>query len=786
MEISPESFSKCHHCGANFRGSSQEFFCCAGCKFVYELLQQNGMSEFYRLRDANPPPCPLPQPSIISNFAFFDDPEFKKKFSRDDQQMEFYLEGMTCTACLWLLEKLPELCADVTFARVNMATSTIFVKRSPSGSFATIAGRLNQLGYRPHPIKDEKAASALQKREWHQSLIRVGLAGALTGNIMILAVSNYAGAQGLLLHQFQILLALLATPILTYCAWPFYKAAWSAVASRRLNVDVPIVAALLAGIIMSGVALKNGTDAIYFDSLSMLVFLLLASRLFLKSVQSRHLDISHLENDLLMGAAQRIGANGKVETISALGLRRGDLIQIEGEMKIPVDGRVLNGTGWIETAVMTGESDALQIQTGSSVEAGSCNLSGSWQLLVEKPLQESRLANILREAERSRETKPRMSIFADRIAQWFVGTVMVFALAIVLYFLGSNPQEGFTRALCMIIVTCPCVFGMAIPLSMSLAIRNSARRGIIITNADAVERLWAVKKLFFDKTGTLTSGKMTVLNANAIDASALAIANALECNQSHPVGKSIVQLFQTIGGEKLTATDVEVLPNGRGIAGRVAGDWCTIEPDETSNPQTSLKEVRARFGLFVNSKQRAVFEIGDRLRDEAKDVIGWAREQGYSICLLSGDRKPIAEHCALSLGLEAAEVIAESSPELKSQTIKETKVPCAMIGDGANDAAALTAASVGIAVRGALDASLRASDVYLLRSDLSGLPELFLIANQANSAIKRNLLFTVSFNLLSGALAATGHMTPLWAAVLMPLSSVTVLISAIWTGQAKA
>ncbi|MES2855199.1 MAG: hypothetical protein V4692_05025, partial [Bdellovibrionota bacterium] len=396
--------------------------------------------------------------------------------------LKFYLEAMNCTACLWLLEKLPSLCPDVAWVRVNMSDSTIEISRTQTGSFASIARMLNRLGHRAHPLRESSEASSFRLLERRRDILRIGIAGAATGNIMILAVSVYAGASGILKDQFNILAAILSLPALTYCAWPFYKNALSGLRARHLNLDVPIVAALIAGIAMSVWSFIARSDLFYFDSLSMLVFLLLSSRLLLKSVQSAHLKVTNLEDDLLIGTVERIYANETTERVSSIALKRGDVIRPSENQMIPVDGTVIRGAGVVDTSTMTGESQPLEVTIGSSIEAGFRNLSGDWTLRVDRTTSESRLSLILRDTEQSALNKPRISLFADRVSQWFIGIVFALAGGIAISFALTDPQEGLTRALALIIVTCPCVFGMAIPLSLSLAVRKAARAGIVIKN----------------------------------------------------------------------------------------------------------------------------------------------------------------------------------------------------------------------------------------------------------------------------------------------------------------
>lgn len=774
----------CVHCGSEFLPTLVDArFCCQGCEFVFAFLQDNGLQNYYELRKENPPLCPVPAPAAVGGFAMFDDPEFVAKFSSGGDRLRFYVEGLNCTACLWLLEKLPSFCRDVEWCRVEMGTSTVEVKRASGGSFANAATVLSRLGFRIQPLRTQQSSEELSRRENRLDLIRIGVAGAATGNIMILAVSIYGGAGGQLAEQFRLLSAMLALPVLTFCAWPFYRSTFYSLRSRHLNLDVPIVAAILAGVIASVWGLLADSNDIYFDSLSMLVFLLLSSRFVLKRVQSSHLRPTGLEEDLLLSTVTRIIAGNHVESISSMAVRKGDRLVIEGDMMLPVDGTVEYGCGVIDVAVLTGESAPVDVSPGDAVSGGSRNLGGQWVLRVENPPAQTRLAEILRDTERSAASKSSYVRFSDSVSQWFIGAVFAIASGLVLFFASTDLAEGIQRALTLVIVTCPCVFGIAIPLSMSLAIRSAARRGIVIKDSNTIERLWSVRQILFDKTGTLTTGEMSVERIETTQPESLGLALGLEKEQSHPVAKAIVHALRGQGVLEATVSEVATLPGG-GVSGRHGLDHLALRAiDKTSAAWTPQNVLRGNYALFINDQPTAYFELHDRPRVDAGSVIEWFRRRKFQVRMLSGDRRKTVFACGRLLGFADDEILAEATPEQKAAMLHDRNVHAAMVGDGANDAAALAAADVGIAICGSLEASLRAADVYLVRPSLSPLIDLFEIARKTKAAIYRNLTFSVLFNVVSGVLAVFGWMNPLWAAVLMPLSSLTILISATWTGR---
>ncbi|HVK61806.1 MAG TPA: heavy metal translocating P-type ATPase metal-binding domain-containing protein [Bdellovibrionales bacterium] len=772
----------CKHCGTLFPPTTQnDLFCCRGCETVYGFLQAQNLGRFYELKQ-NEGVCSLPADVSSEDYAFFDDPIALSRFSSDGIRFRFFLEGLNCTACLWVLEKLPQICKDVERVEVNMARSTVFIEKTAEGRVSAIASYLNRLGYKPHLIKESDEATSLRASERRRDLIRIGVSAAATGNIMLMAVGLYAGATSEFAFSFRWISTILAIPVLTYGAWPFYRSAWASFRARRLNLDIPIVVAILAGITASIWALATNAESLYFDSLSMLTVLLLSSRFLLRSIQDSHLTTANLVEDFLFTSVKRFLPDSQSETVSSLSLKPGDLILVSGDMRIPVDGHVEQGRGLIDTSVMTGESAASEISPGTLVEAGSRNLDSEWLLRVDRGATQSRFAQILKDTERSAIGKSEISSLADRVSQWFVGSVLVLAFLTLAYFGLHDAEDGVSRALTLVIVTCPCVFGMAIPLSMTLAVREAAHHGIVIKDASAIERLWKIRNIFFDKTGTLTKGEMSVLSMNATDET-LQIAAALEVGQIHPVARAITQLLSH-RKNPLSAKNVRTLIGG-GISGDVNQLPYSIQPLDTdvqahSTPDSELNSV---YGLFLRDDLIASFEIGDSPRVEARMALDRLRAMGPTLHLISGDRAKVVEACAKLLGFDqqASTIYSRMTPELKQETMHSFGRGTAMVGDGANDAAALASADVGIAVRGSMEVSLRAADIYLSRPSLLLIPFIFDIAFQTRRAILRNLAFSTTFNLVAGGLAIAGLMTPLWAAVLMPLSSVTVLLSALVT-----
>ena len=416
----------CAHCGVLV--SNGETFCCNGCKQVYALLHDQGLGAYYSLLKENPPECPIPAQVSSDSYSALDDEKLIANATIAPNTVEFFIDGLNCSACLWLLERLPKLCSAVARIHVDMSRSVVRVTRQPNGSFSEAARTLNKLGYRPVLVRNTDETQKLAAKGRRKELVRLGIAGAATGNIMLLAVAMYAGADGAFAYHFRWLTTAMSLPVLTYCAAPFYRQAYSALRNRAINIDLPIVAAILVGVLVSIEGLISGAETLYFDSLSTLVFLLLASRMFLANIQRHYLNTSHLEDELVYGTYTRVDLSGKTSLISVESIQRGDVLRFSVASQIPVDGEVVRGEGFVQTAALTGESTPIAVADGVLVEAGSRFLSGTWDLRVDKLPRETRLASILRDAEALTKTKPRIEKLADSVGQIFIAVVFMAAL----------------------------------------------------------------------------------------------------------------------------------------------------------------------------------------------------------------------------------------------------------------------------------------------------------------------------------------------------------------------
>lgn len=770
-----------------------EDFCCSGCQAVYQLLQQTGLSDYYQLRERlGTFEAPQPVKASTEAYDWLDQPDIQVVYHPTGQKsLRFYLDGVHCAACLWLIEKLPEQVAGVADARLNVSSRILELTLAPEAKFAPAVATLARWGYRPHLIDSDQDAKALSKREQFWMLSRIGVAAFSTGNLMILAVAIYSGLEGPLARYFEWLSLVLALPALSFSAWPFYQQAWSQVVhQRRISLDLPIAVSLVLGTLGGIHQLLSGQHQIYFDSLAMLVFLLLLSRYTLMRTQQNILRRDKFLTLYLPRLVARQLPNSPdphfpeylLTPLAQIGT--GDIVKIEAEERIPVDGIVVAGQSRVDQAVLTGEPYPLTVKPGDEVLSGTFNQENPLLIQVTAAGQQSRLGEILANAELLNSEKSKVVKLTDKVAQRFIGVVLLVAAGILLMY-ASEPQTAFTRMLALVIVACPCALALATPLIVQISLKQALGKGFFIKEAASLEQLSLTRTLVFDKTGTLTQGCFEVLAAEGFSPDVRQAVWALESHSKHPVARAL-QRFCAPEAELCVPVDAfEVLPTG-GIQGQVAGCHWQISPDRSFQPAADeLAQVRLQIWRQApgqTAQAVAWVLLGDALRPEAEAVIQQLQQQGYQLWLLSGDQATSCQRLAHKLGFKPQQVLAQQTPEAKAAFFK-AHPEAVMLGDGMNDLLAFSTASVSISLQGSVEENLRSSDIYLAEGGLKALPALLQHAQLTRTILFKALGFSFVYNLLTLSAAASGFISPLMAAVLMPFSALSVYAIGILGGK---
>ena len=780
----------CHHCSLPLPQrpikSANLLFCCQACATVHDFIVQQGLQDFYQLR-VRGSALGENQPANLegNDFAYLDHADLRPEYvdSADPFTMNFFLQGIQCSACLWLIEKLPEILPEVRAAYLNLQNQLVRVQISQLGSFARVAQTLAYLGFRPHPVKRQSDVEALNKREQRSILMRLGVSGFLAGNIMLLSIPLYSGAQEPFYSLFRWLSFLLFTPIVAYSAWPFYTSTLRSFRHRRPSIDLPILVALWTGTALSLYRLVTHSGDLYFDSLASLIFLLLATRYILFRIQSRAMGKSQFLAALTQPLARVWNPTSEsFLTMPSSRLKVGDRIEVRASERLPADARLLSSSAMLNAAILTGESRPKIFRRGEICFAGTQLTHAVAELEVIATEQDSRLGQILRRLEDGTRLVTPLVTRADRWAQNFTYTVILVAVAFIALSWHWLGEEGVLRALALVIVACPCAMAFGTPLAISLALKKAAELGFLIKQGETLEKLKHIQTIYFDKTGTLTSGEMSVLgwSSPAPSEEILDLIAALERDSQHPMGRTLFAAATATPRRTVMLREWQEIP-GVGVRAEYQGDVYEIKSSQPQQPSHLVRRdatLTSCVGLYRNQQLLIQCYLGDRLRPETREMTSYLRKMGYNIQILSGDQSSVVQQLAEQIDLPIHFAHGNLSPEEKEALVLQTP-HCLMIGDGANDALALKAAQVGAAVHGSMELSLQAADLYILRTGVTPVVELLAIGKLAMRGINRNLFNSLIYNGVFGISALFGLVQPLTAALLMPLSSLIILLTTL-------
>jgi Cu2+-exporting ATPase len=779
----------CLHCSLPVPAGRRSAFCCAGCEVVHAAIAEHGLDQFYRLREQS-----APAHTTGHDYRELDDPAFQRLHVRGGRdglaRASLYLEDLRCAACVWLVESAPRCLPGVAEVRVDLGRSRADVAWDPAAtSLAAVARYFDRIGHVPYPYRGLDR-DALRRREDRALLVKLGVAGASVGNLMLLAIALYAGLFGGMARAdtsfFRWASLCVALPGLGFAATPFFRTALGALRARRLHLDLPLSIGILAGLVWGTANVIRGVGEIYFDSLAMLVFLLLVARWIVLRHQRRASTAAELLLSLTPSRAHRI-VDGRDSDVPVEAIVPGDLVRVRVGEVIPVDGEVAAGRSALDVGLLTGESRPVEVAPGAQVHAGTLNVAAPLDIRAIAVGELTRVGKLVASIE-AMSAKAPIERLVDRIAGRFV--VVVSSLA-VLTFVGwsllRSVALGAEHAMALLIVTCPCALALATPLAVTVALGRAARRGVLIKGADALERLATPGTLFVDKTGTLTAGKLAVVSWRG-DLDAAGLAAAVEAGSNHPIARAL----HAHAAPAAVATDVrEEL--GRGIAARVAGhDVLVGAPPWVRNRSRAqpaiegwIAELASRgetpIAIACDGIMIAVAGLADPVRSDAALALDQLEYLGWRVHLLSGDDVRVVERVGAALGVPRSRCHGAASPEAKVAAVAAAsqRGPVAMVGDGVNDAAAMAAASAGIAVSGAAEIAIEAADVYLRSPSIGEVAATAAGAQATLATIRRNLRFSLAYNLVAGALAVSGVIHPLIAAAVMPLSSLTVLASSL-------
>ena len=771
---------RCSHCNDTTVHpivDEDKFFCCYGCQTVFHALKEKDLLHYYKLKESSEAQNYSPRENFSKkDFSYMNDEKFKNefiKFTPNGLEIKFYLEGIHCVACIWLLEKTPTFIKGIKSARVQLGLSTMTLSLSLDADLSHIASEIHKMGYIPHPIKSNDEAEELQKSQERLKLIQIGVAGACSANIMLYSIAIYAGAGQQFSSLFGWVSFFLSLPIIFFSALPFYQSSYRAIKNLSVNIDIPISMALILGSIVGVYNLAIGSDQFYFDSLAILVFLLLSSRYLVHKTIQNGLNSKGLKSLFSNSTVMKLNPiTNNFEGTHSDYVNVGDILLINKGDTLPNDSIILDGSSYINNSLITGESRPVAVKKNDKVYAGSQNISNKLKVKVEKDFSSSSLGKIIEKVESEHSEKLDLHSLTDKLSKWFVLAIFLLATTSFIYFLGTiGLHLAIERTLSLIIISCPCALGLATPLGIARAMSIAKSKGIVIKSDKTLEQLAKSENIFFDKTGTLTKGKFEVVKFHLLNEQEpiKKIIYSLEKDSSHPVALALRVWSQASSSFKV---ENYLETPGLGVQGLINGNLYKLEKDEKNTSSLSI------VNLLKNDETIAKFHLEDQIRNGAPELISYLHDSNLQTHILSGDSNSCVEAVAKTLSIPTKRALGDMTPESKTKVLKQKK-NTVMIGDGANDAIAMKDANVSISLRGAMDISLRASDIYLTRDVIKGMHELFSLAKRAYFTIKFNLVLSLSYNLLGVSLAFMGIINPLVAAVLMPISSASVVIATL-------
>jgi len=802
--VAHADIGKCFHCGlvvqnpgeftAKINTISHEF-CCHGCRMACQTIYSAGLQGFYNKTPDGESLAPPPE--TANDFHAYDIDEIQVDYvdQLDDERTIYLLiEGIHCAACVWLIERALYKLPGVLSADVSLTAKRCRIKwDNRETSLSVLMQHLAKLGYAAIPFDPETAEGALAKR--HRGILyRMAFAGFAMMNLMWVSIALYSGAaEDEFRNLFHWVGFFIATPTLLYSGYPFFRNAISGLRSLYLTMDLPIAIGATATYLYSSYITFTGSveGEVFFDTVVNFIFVILIGR-YLEALSKRNALSATRRMLELQPKLATVIETGEQKTVPIRSVKVGDLVLVRPGENVPVDGIVTEGESAIDESMLTGESQPVRKQVNDSVVAGSINNEGAFVVKAQQVLRHTALAKIIALMDEAQTSKAPIQTLADKVVPWFVVVTLTLATLTFMFWVGTDFETALLASASVLVVTCPCAFGMATPMSIAVASGVGASNGILVKQGIALESLSRVTHYVFDKTGTLTEGKLSLVqNITAESVSqqtVLQIAASAEQKSEHGIAKTIVSAARS---ENLPLLDISrfYASPGRGVKAEIEGkkiivgtaDWMLSHNVTLEGEWRATVEQLEQQGIscvFVAREQQLIGILGlfDTLREDAKTTISDLLEQGMKVTVLSGDRQQVVNSVTAVLG--NVQRLAEVLPGEKRQVIQQLQQQgecVAMVGDGINDSPALIQSDVGIALASGTDVSIESADIVLSYNQLSQLSLTRQLATRTLRTIRQNIVLSISYNVIMVPLAMMALVSPLLAAITMPISSLLVI-----------
>lgn len=763
------------------------YFCCHGCLGVYELIHNASLETFYSHRKAWQPGTP--------SFGTNDAESFTAsvvKTSGGSLRIELQLSGIRCASCIWLIEQYLSKMPGVLSARVNYASNRAAIDWQPERcSLTQILDALNSPGYTALPLRNSFRNESLL-REKQDQLLRFGTACFFFMQLMLVTAALYAGFfQGIgsaYRLPFQLISWALATPVLFYSGYPFLSGAVRSLRMLNPNMDLLVALGSLSAYLYSIAMIALGGE-VFFDTSAMIVTIVLLGRMLEAGSRLKAGNAVAALAELQPQHAVRLSENGERESVRIEQVRPGERIEIRPGEKIPLDGTVIEGESETIEAMLTGESRPVMKTSGSTIFAGTLNSNGRLVARVTGGVRESLLAGIVRAVEEAQSRKAPVQQLADRISGHFVPFILLIAAGTFLYWMhvSGSSLSALMNAVSVLVIACPCALGLATPLAILSGTTAAGRQGMLIKGGDVLETLSKTTTVAFDKTGTITRGNPSVTDFKEFGSQSATLQHAasMESLSEHPAGKAVaahwkgsllnVEKFQAIAGEGVSGIIGEK-PWLAGSAALMKKKHIPLSREQAADVSRLESEGKAVVLVACGTDITGLFGLNDEIREEIPQLLSALRKRNLRLMMLTGDNRGVAARIAARCGI--SDTHAELSPHGKTGILEKRKAEGAcvmMVGDGVNDAPALTEADSGVTLGSASGIAVESADVVILNDDIRTIETLLKHAKQCFSVIRQNLVWAFLYNAAAIPLAAAGVLHPIVAAAFMASSSLIVV-----------
>jgi Cu+-exporting ATPase len=760
------------------------YFCCNGCQGVYHLLSDEGLESFYdKVGDTKLAP-PTQQYEDSSNFdapAFYE--KFVKNNSENFSEVSLIIEGIHCSACVWLNEKALHKMDGVIEASINFTNNKAHIIWDDDIlKLSQIIDMIRAIGYNAYPY-DASLQEAHANKQRKDYYLRISVALFASMNVMWIAVAQYAGYFSGIEQEMKTILnvaeGILATPVLFYSGWIFFRGAYFGLKNKVINMDLLVATGATLTYFYSIYITVVERGEAYFDSVSMIItFVLIGKFLEVLSKKSATDTLDTITKHLPSEA--NILKDDKVVSVKLEDVAIGDIVLVSSGEKVLLDGEVINGEGNFDESSLTGESDPIYKSLGSKVISGTTSIDADIQFKATKDFEHSTLANLVSLLENAINKKPKIEQIANRLSEHFSTAILFLSFTTFMFwyfYAQSGFEYSFMIAIAVIVIACPCALGLATPVATLVGLSLGAKKGILFKEAQQLETMAKANVLVVDKTGTLTYGKPEVIKVHKESAYEESILYSLLKRSKHPIAKGVYDSLSLVDDEIVFEKYTQV--QARGIVAYSKGVEIlggNLQLMKDYGIEIEFQTQSSLFLFAINKKIVAIFELDDRVKEGANSLVTKLKSRNIETIMLTGDHKLSAQKVASEVAIENYHYNLTPEDKLKFiEKLQADKKIVVMVGDGVNDILALAKADIGIVMGSGSDIAIDVGDVVLLDDSLKSLIAAFAISKTTFFLIKQNFAISLVYNALTIPLAMAGYVIPLIAAISMSLSSLLVV-----------